>query len=191
MLFASHGYDAFGLDISQTAVEACQQLDKEQGNDATRYPLKDAKLGRGSRNFLVADFFKDDLTAHANAGCFDVIYDYTFLCAIPPELRPQWSKRMSELLAPNGCLICLEGPLAKPPKAGGPPHGLSSDLYVQLFQQPGRDVNYAEDGYVMPDERPLDHLSGLVRVAHWSPSRTYQLGTGTDMVSIWKHARSV
>jgi hypothetical protein len=113
------------------------------------------------------------------------------LCAIPPELRPQWSKRMSELLARNGSLICLESPLAKPPKAGGPPHGLSSELYVQLFKRPGRDVGYAEDGHVAPDERSLDRLSGLVRVAHWSPARTHEVGKGTDTMSIWKHAESV
>jgi hypothetical protein len=190
LLFASHGYDAYGLDVSQTAVEACQELDKEQGNDAARYPLSDPKLGRGSRNFLVADFFKDDLSFSTDGGSFDVIYDYTFLCAIPPELRPQWPKRISELLAPNGSLICLESPLAKPPNAGGPPHGLSSELYMQLFKQPGRDVSYAEDGYVVSDERSLDHVFGLVRVAHWSPARTHQVGKGTDMMSIWKHAKS-
>jgi hypothetical protein len=190
LLFASHGYDAYGLDVSQTAVEACRELDSEQGNDAARYPLADPKVHRGLRKFIAADFFKDDLSSSTDGGSFDVIYDYTFLCAIPSELRPQWSKRMSELLAPDGSLICLESPLAKPPNAGGPPHGLSSELYAQLFKQPGKDVSYAEDGYVASDERSLDHASGLVRVAHWSPARTHQVGKGTDMMSIWKHAKS-
>jgi len=191
LLFASHGYDAYGLDISQTAVEACRELDAEQGNDDTRYPLKATTAGRGLREFLVADFFNDDLSSHTNGSGFDIIYDFTFLCAIPPELRPQWAKRMSELLAPNGSLICLEFPLAKPPKAGGPPHGLSSELYLQLFKQPGREVGYAEDGYVAPDERSLDRSSGLVRVAHWSQEGTQDLGTETQMMSIWQHAQSV
>lgn len=191
LLFASHGYDAYGLDISQTAVEACRELDAEQGKDDARYPLKDTTTSRGSRNFLVADFFNDHLSSHTDGGGFDVIYDFTFLCAIPPGLRPQWAKRMSELLAPDGSLICLEFPLAKPPKAGGPPHGLSSELYMQLFKQPGREVSYAEDGHIASDERSLDQVSGLVRVAHWSPARTHDLGKGTDKMSIWKHAKSV
>lgn len=191
LLFASHGYDAYGLDISATAVEACKQLDSEQGNDDAKYPLKDTTTTRGARNFLVVDFFRDDLSSYTNGEGFDVIYDYTFLCAIPPELRPQWSKRMSDLLAPNGSLICCESPLAKPPKAGGPPHGLSSELYVQLFKQPGREVSYAENGHVAPDERSLDQSTGLLRVAHWSPARTHEVGRGSDMMSIWKHARSV
>lgn len=191
LLFASHGYDAYGLDISQTAIEACKQLDSEQDTDATRYPPKDTTTTRGARNFLAADFFNDDLSSHTNGEGFDVIYDYTFLCAIPPNLRPQWSKRVSELLAPNGSLICCESPLAKPPKAGGPPHGLSSELYVQLFKQPGQDVSYAEDGHIAADERSLNLESGLVRVAHWLPARTHEIGRGTDMMSIWKHAKSV
>lgn len=191
LLFASHGYDAYGLEISQTAFNACQELDKEQGGDAMKYPVRDTKIGRGSRHFIVVDFFKDDLSSHTTGTGFDVIYDYTFLCAIPPELRPQWLKRMSELLAPDGSLICLESPLTKPPKAAGPPYGLSSELYMQLFKHPGRDVRYAEDGYVAPDEHSVDHPSGLVRVAHWSPARQHAVGKGADMMSIWKHTRKV
>jgi SAM-dependent methyltransferase len=190
LLFASHGYDAYGLDISQTAVDACEELDKEQGDNTMIYPLRDAIIGRGSRHFFAADFFKDDLSSHTGSGRFDVIYDHTFLCALSPETRPQWSKRMSELLAPDGSSICLEFPLAKPPKAGGPPHGLSSELYVQLFKEPGKDVKYAEDGQVAPDDRSLDHVSGLVRVGHWSPERQHPSGDGTDMISVWKHAGS-
>lgn len=190
LLLASHGYDAYGLDVSQTAIDACRELNIHQGDDDTTYPVKDAQIGRGSRNFLLADFFQDDLSSLTGGGSFDVIYDYTFLCAIPPELRPRWSKRMSELLAPGGSLICLEFPLAKSPKAGGPPHGLSSELYVQLFKQPGEEMKYGDDGHVAPDGRALDEKAGLVRVAHWSPVRTHQVGKGTDMVSIWKHAGS-
>ena len=188
LLFASHGYDAYGLDVSQTAVDACRELDKEQGEDALRYPVRDPKLGRGARHFFTAYFFKDDLTSQTNGGSFDIIYDYTFLCALQAEVRPQWAKQMSKLLAPDGTLICLEGPLTKPPKAGGPLHGLSSELYTQLFKQPGMDVTYAEDGHVTPDERSLNQSSGLRRVAQWSPARTHSVGEGADMVSIWKHA---
>lgn len=189
LLLASHGYDAYGADVSETAIQACKTLDKEQGDDAAKYPVKNEKLGRGSRNFLLADFFNDDLLSRAGGiGGFDLIYDYTFLCAIPPELRPRWSKRMSELLAPGGSLICLEFPLAKSPKAGGPPHGLSSELYVQLFKQPGSDVKYGDDGYAVPDDKELDIQHGLVRAAHWQPVRTHQVGKGTDWISIWKHA---
>lgn len=188
LLLASHGFDAYGLDVSQTAIDGCTTLDKQQGDDATKYPIKNEHVGRGSRTFLMADFFQDDLSPHTGGGKFDVIYDYTFLCAIPPELRPKWAKRMTELLAPGGSLICLEFPLAKSPKAGGPPHGLSSDLYVQLFKQPGQGVNYDNDGHAVPDDTAADAQTGLVRVAHWKPARTHEVGKDTDLVSIWQHA---
>lgn len=119
LLFASHGYDAYGLNVSQTAVNACQELDEGRGDDAVRYPVKDPAIGRGLRQFIVADFFKDDLSSLTSGAGFDVIYDHTFLCAIAPELRPQGAKRMSELLAPDGSLISLESPLAKIPNTAG------------------------------------------------------------------------
>ena len=130
LLLASYGYDAYGADVSQTAIDACNELNSEQAEDTAKYPIKDPSIGRGSRDFLLVDLFNDDLLSHTGGSKFDVIYDYTFLCAIPPQLRPKWSKKMSELLAPGGSLICLEFPLAKSPTAGGPPHGLSSELYV-------------------------------------------------------------
>jgi SAM-dependent methyltransferase len=188
LLLASYGYDAYGADVSQTAIDACNKLDQDQAEDTAKYPIKDASIGRGSRNFLLADFFNDDLLSHTGGSKFDVIYDYTFLCAIPPQLRPKWAARMSSLLAPGGSLICLEFPLAKSPALGGPPHGLSSDLYVQLFKRPGDDVKYGDDGYVVSEDRELDSQSGLVRAAHWQPERTHQAGKDTDKVSIWKHA---
>lgn len=188
LLLASYGYDAYGADVSQTAIDACNKLNQDQAEDTAKYPIKDAAIGRGSRNFLLADFFNDDLTSHTGGSKFDVIYDYTFLCAIPPQLRPKWAARMSSLLAPGGSLICLEFPLAKSPALGGPPHGLSSDLYVQLFKRPGEDVKYGDDGYVVSEDRELDSQSDLVRAAHWQPERTHQVGKGTDMISIWKHA---
>jgi SAM-dependent methyltransferase len=188
LLLASYGYDAYGADVSQTAIDACNELDQNQAEDAARYPIKDGSIGRGSRNFLLADFFNDDLLSHTGGSKFDVIYDYTFLCAIPPQLRPKWAAKMSSLLAPGGSLICLEFPLAKSPTLGGPPHGLSSDLYVQLFKRPGDDVKYGDDGYIVSEDRELDSQNGLVRVTHFEPERTHEgVGKG-DMMSIWKHA---
>lgn len=187
LLFASHGYNAYGLDASQTALEASKALEHDQGDDESKYPVKSQQVGRGERKFLLADFFKDDFLKETGGGNFDVIYDYTFLCALPPELRPKWAKRMSELLAPNGRLVCLEFPLAKPPATGGPPHGLSSELYVQLFKQPGAAMKYGEDGYVQAEGGEVDAKTGLVRVEHWQPERTHDVGKGKDWVSVWKH----
>lgn len=193
LLLASYGYDAYGVDVSQTAIDACIELDKTQAEDTAKYPIKDPKIGRGSRNFICADIFKDNLLAHTGGMEFDIIYDHTFLCALPPQLRPKWSEQMSDLLAPGGSLLCLMFPLEKSPKAGGPPHGLSSELYEQLLSQPGKEVEYGEDGHVKavePGELEVDDETGLFRVAYIDASNPHEAGHGEDMFSIWHHSGS-
>ena len=48
--------------------------------------------------FKALDFFSFDIPQ----GGFQVAYDYTFLCAIPPELREPWGRRYAELITPGG-----------------------------------------------------------------------------------------
>lgn len=151
------------------------------------YAANDPAVGRGETKFILSDFFKDEFFPETNGGGFDLIFDYTFLCALPPELRPPWAKRMSELLAPAGRLVCLEWPLGKDPKEGGPPHGLTSNLYAQLFLRPGEDVKYAETGVVAADPSVEKSDNALVRVAHYMPERTHEAGKNMDYVSIWEH----
>lgn len=77
LLLASCGYDAYGLEYSQTAYEACKKEEEEHGQD---YPVRDSKLGKGKITFVVGDFFKDEWLAKAGVeGKFDLIYDYTVL----------------------------------------------------------------------------------------------------------------
>jgi len=187
LLFASYGYDAYGLDVSRTAVEAARVLAREQGEDQSKYPLRDDRVGRGNASFILGDFFNNDfLSEVGDAGPFDIVYDYTFICALPPDLRPAWAKRMTELLKPTGHMICLEFPLHKAPALGGPPHGLSSSLYKQLLAQPGQSVRYDENGKVHEDSNGDLAGNALVRVMHWAPTRTHEVGKGTDRVSIWQ-----
>ena len=189
LLFASHGYDAYGLDAAETAIESARTLQAEQGNDETKYPVR-SSLGRGVAEFVTADFFKDDFLENIGGGSFDVVYDYTFLCALPPDLRAKWAKRMSQLLAPEGRLVCLEFPLGKDPKLGGPPHGLTSELYEELFKSPGREVQYDAAGWVSPDSQVGVSGDALERIAHWRPEHTHAVGQGKDMVSVWRHKQS-
>ncbi|CZT17533.1 related to thiol methyltransferase [Ramularia collo-cygni] len=188
LLLASLGYDCYGLDASQTAIDAALKHQAESSKDE-QYVPHDSKVGAGETKFLVHNFFKDDFLADTNGGNFDLIFDYTFLCALPPEMRPSWAKRMSELLSPTGYLICLEWPLHKAPTEGGPPHGLSSELYVQLFHNPGQDVKYNSNGFVTQDLSAEKGELALVRVAHDMPSRTHEAGQGKDYVGIWRHAK--
>lgn len=222
---ASLGYDTFGLDGSENAILAARKLEAEEIScESDAYRLRDPLVGKGKVQFIIGDFFRNDFlaaisstTMHGDSNStsndtvppttdekFDLIFDYTFLCALPRELRPKWAKRMSELLAPDGFLVCLEWPLQKSPKEGGPPHGLSAELYEELLRKPGQEVEYDDDdddgeGYVVVSAGNSTTTSGggggdgraknaLVRLERYRPSRTHEAGKDSDFISIWKRA---
>lgn len=228
---ASLGYDTVGLDGSENAILAARKLEAEEIScESDAYRLReDPLVGKGKIQFIVGDFFHEDFlaaittttTTHGDSNDsnstsndtvppttdekFDLIFDYTFLCALPRELRPTWAKRMSELLAPDGFLICLEWPLQKSPKEGGPPHGLSAELYEELLRKPGQEVEYDDDdddgeGYVVVSAGDSTTSGGdgggddgraknaLVRLERYRPSRTHEAGKDSDFISIWKRA---
>ena len=70
------------------------------------------------------DFFEHE-------GQYDLILEQTFFCALNPELRSNYAKKMHELLAPKGKLagvmFCFE--LTKK----GPPFGGSAEEYEGYF----------------------------------------------------------
>lgn len=75
ILLASFGYDAYGLEVSDKAVELCVQ---EQQTNGDKYPVKDESVGYGTVTFLKGDFFHDEWTEKIpGGGKFDLIYDYT------------------------------------------------------------------------------------------------------------------
>lgn len=84
-LFASYGYDAYGIDGSKIAIEKAEQHLRDQGKEQT-YKLQNIQKGRGESCFILANFFEDDFLEETHAGSassprtFDIIYDYTFLC---------------------------------------------------------------------------------------------------------------
>jgi SAM-dependent methyltransferase len=75
LLFASFGYDAYGLECSAAAVEAC----KKEKENHSRYRVRDEKVGKGKVTFVHGDFFDDTWLKEIGVprNGFDVIYDYT------------------------------------------------------------------------------------------------------------------
>jgi hypothetical protein len=97
---------------------------------------------------------------------------------------------MSQLLAKEGRLLCLEFPLYKDPKTQGPPFGLSEVAYVAHLSRPGEKLPYMEDLY--PEGTVEEHVrhredTALERLDRWKAERTHKIGEGTDHVSVWKH----
>lgn len=193
-LFKAYGFDAVGLEVSPHAAKAAEGFLASAGGEA--YTGKDGGVGEGSARCVVGDFFEDGWVREVGVEVsrgegFDVIYDNTFLCALPPSLRPQWAARMSQLLAKDGVLICLEFPTHKPASSGGPPWSLPPTVHAELLKRPGEEIEYNADGVVVATERG-EGKGALRRVAHWTPARTHEVGVikgvVRDCVSVWRHA---
>jgi len=108
--FHAAGYDVTAIDFAPAAVERAR-----------------ANLGpRLGERVLLGDFFTHDFAA----APFDVIYERTFLCALPPDLRAPYAARMRQLLASGGALIGL---FYLGEEMDGPPYALHAADEAQLF----------------------------------------------------------
>ncbi|KAF9365077.1 hypothetical protein BGX34_011499 [Mortierella sp. NVP85] len=132
----------YGLDISPIAVQDCQNQQKDEN-------IPDSQV-----EFMVGDFFKFDIPE----GAFQLIYDYTFFCAIQPEQRPQWGHRMAELISKDGVLITLMYPLAD--HAGGPPFAVSEAAYHEQL-----DPNF--ECLLLDDCPSFPARQGKEKIAVW------------------------
>ncbi|SZF05973.1 unnamed protein product [Blumeria hordei] len=192
LLLAADGYDSYGLDTSRTAIKEAKKLEAQlfgYGVYATGEGIHPGKI-----TWIEGDFFSDETFQHQeNEDKFDLIYDYTFLSALPPTLRPAWSKRMVELLAEGGRLICVEFPTYKPHSTGGPPWALPPIIYEAHLTRPGRDLEYDEVIGLLEQKIGDPDRRGLRRITHFQPARTHEVGYSsdgkvTDWISIWAHA---
>ena len=81
--FHEAGYEVTALDFSSGAIERAR-----------------AVLGPFARSVQLGDFFKHEFGEQR----FDLIYERTFLCALPPSRWPDYAARMAELLEAGGRL---------------------------------------------------------------------------------------
>lgn len=79
---------------------------------------------RGNLKLVCEDFF-------AHEGHYDLILEQTFFCALSPELRSDYARKMHSLLKPGGKLagLLFQFPLTQE----GPPFGGSEEEYRALF----------------------------------------------------------
>jgi protein-L-isoaspartate O-methyltransferase len=82
-LFAAHGYDAYGLEVSTHAAEAAKKYLQDPGKGPLEgeYTLRDEKVGKGKMEVVVGDYFEDgwlsDVKGWKGDEGFDIIYDIT------------------------------------------------------------------------------------------------------------------
>ena len=90
---------------------------------------------------------------------------------------------MSELVAPEGVLICLEFPLYKPLHLPGPPWGLREGIYLNLLAAGGNGV--IEDESAAQAAAQVTSGGAFNRLGYITPPRSYEVAKGTDRLSIW------
>ncbi|KAG5353067.1 hypothetical protein C0989_010690 [Termitomyces sp. Mn162] len=124
---------ALGMDISETAIG------RAQANLASvTIPPP------GEVSFEVGDFFK--LKPEEK---FDVIYDYTFFVAIPPQRRVEWGQQMISLIKSGGYLITLVWPI-EPPSEAGPPFFVRVEHYEEVLGESFEKVVEKVPGTSLP-----------------------------------------
>lgn len=132
-----------GLDISLTSLEKAKQV---LVNEYRPNPHD------GSPCILLihGDFFdrstwtsvystipdiQDKLTSCVQKDEFDLVYDYVFFCALPPDLRLGWGQAVASLLRPGtGRLLTLVFPIHRAPRMKGPPYPVTIDDYKQVLE---------------------------------------------------------
>ncbi|KAI8926719.1 S-adenosyl-L-methionine-dependent methyltransferase [Entophlyctis helioformis] len=121
--FAKAGYKAVGLDLAPTATARAREHAATQGAPA-------------NASFETGDFFK--LTGRQ----FDIVFDYTFACAIDPSLRNAWAAKYAEIVPPGGHALVLMFPLRK--TVSGPPFGWTVTEYAALLE-PNFELVYVKE----------------------------------------------
>lgn len=134
-----------GLDISENAVKKSEALFSSLWN---------AKYF----TFVAADFF-----AWCPSQLFDLIYDYTFFCAIDPSMRSAWAHQIQNLLVPDGELLTLIYPNDN--FAGGPPFAVSLSAYEDVLGPVGFVAVSVEDNVLAIGPR-----KGRELIARWKRS---------------------
>lgn len=94
--FHDAGFEVTAIDFSSAAVERAGRI-----------------LGPLRRCVIQGDFFSHDFTTQK----FDLTYERTFLCSLPPARWPAYARRMAELLSKGKVLagIFLYGEEPDPP----------------------------------------------------------------------------
>lgn len=146
---ASTDRHVLGLDISSSAVRKAKEWSSSLPN-ANYF------------NFLAEDFF-----TWQPSELFDLVFDYTFFCAIDPCMRSSWAKKMSDILKPDGELITLVYMMND--QEGGPPYNNSVADYEEVLNLVGfTAVSIVDNKLAVAPRRGKEKLGRWKRSLHYS-----------------------
>jgi methyl halide transferase len=122
---AQESYEVTAVDFSSFAVSFAKELAE----------TKSAKV-----NFVQEDIFQLE---NGFSGSFDAVYEYTTFCAINPERREEYLKKICGLIKPGGKLIALLFPIDG--REGGPPFNIDVQTFHKLVSSDfNLDFSFAE-----------------------------------------------
>ena len=135
--FLGAGHQVTAIDFAPVAVEATKKTLPEIGN-----------------HIVLGDFF----TYQFRNAPFDLIYERTFLCSLPPGLWKSYVARVVQLLHPNGVLagVFLYGQESEPP-----PYPMTEQMAADLFG----DRFELETNEAVTDSLPI--FAGQERWQEW------------------------
>ena len=112
-------------------------------------------LGALAERVILGDFFTHDFRGRR----FDLIYERTFLCSMPPSRWPAYVNRVADLLSAGGKLIGIF--FYAEQSVSGPPYPLAEKQAEQLFENRFRLVR----SELVTDSLPL--FRGMERWQEW------------------------
>jgi hypothetical protein len=107
--FHGAGHQVTAIDFSPIAVAATKKA-----------------LPAAADRVILGDFF----TYKFEAAPFDIVYERTFLCSLPPRLWKNYAVRVAELLRPNGTLT---GFFFYGKESDPPPYPITESKATQIF----------------------------------------------------------
>jgi methyl halide transferase len=128
------------------------QVQARRWSAAEAYPL------RGKEAYILGDLFDPG----AVQGRFDWVFEHTFFCAIRPERRGDYVRRVTALLKPGGCLLAIFF-LDPDHDEEGPPYGCRVEELDALFSARFRLVSERGDLPTYPGREGRELLRLLVR----------------------------
>lgn len=136
--FAERGDDVLAIDFADNAIERARST-----------------LGKFANRVRKADFFA------FREPAFDLVYERTFLCALPRWLWPQWGAHIPKLVRGGGRLA---GFFFFDDNERGPPFGISQERLHELLDP---HFELSEDTPI-PSSQSVPVLAGRERWQAWT-----------------------
>jgi SAM-dependent methyltransferase len=144
-VLARTGAEVVGVDVAPSAIAAAEAFPRH-----------------GKESYILGDFFDPGVVQ----GEFDWVFEHTCFCAIRPDRREDYARRVIELLKPGGRLLAIFFLDPEPDESdeGGPPFGCSLEELDTLFSPHFQLIDQIDDLPTYPGREGREILRLLRRL---------------------------